>query len=112
MPKRTVVSPAGAVYLLENRIIDILSSTMSRLADGGGGSDGGPGGTAHARTTRVRRNCPWTEAEHRLFLLGLEKYGRGSWRNIAGEFVTTRTATQLRPLLSHHAVSTLPFLLV
>lgn len=51
----------------------------------------------------MRRNCPWTEAEHRLFLLGLEKYGRGSWRNIAAEFVTTRTATQLRssPVASH-----------
>lgn len=46
--------------------------------------------------SNVRRNCPWTEAEHRLFLLGLDEYGRGAWRAIAGEYVHTRTATQVR----------------
>ena len=44
----------------------------------------------------VRRNCPWTEAEHRLFLLGLEEYGRGNWRDIAARYVSTRTPTQVR----------------
>lgn len=43
----------------------------------------------------VRRNCPWTEAEHRLFLLGLEEYGRGNWRDIAARYVSTRTPTQV-----------------
>lgn len=49
----------------------------------------------------VRRNCPWTEAEHLLFLLGLEEHGRGAWRAIASDFVGTRTATQVR-LGTHH----------
>ncbi|KAH7669353.1 Myb domain plants domain-containing protein, partial [Dioscorea alata] len=46
-----------------------------------------------------RRGCirgvPWTEAEHRLFLEGLEMYGRSEWRKIARDFVKTRTITQV-----------------
>lgn len=32
---------------------------------------------------------------HRQFLLGLKKYGKGDWRNISRNFVTTRTPTQV-----------------
>jgi len=32
---------------------------------------------------------------HRLFLLGLKKYGKGDWRNISRNFVITRTPTQV-----------------
>ena len=31
----------------------------------------------------------------RQFLMGLKKYGKGDWRNIARNFVTTRTPTQV-----------------
>lgn len=32
---------------------------------------------------------------HRLFLMGLKKYGKGDWRNISRNFVVTRTPTQV-----------------
>eukprot|EP00198_Chlamydomonas_reinhardtii_P013171 XP_001702508.1 predicted protein [Chlamydomonas reinhardtii] len=42
-----------------------------------------------------RKGVPWTEEEHRLFLLGLAKFGKGDWRSIARNFVISRTPTQV-----------------
>ncbi|KAJ6963593.1 hypothetical protein NC652_002036 [Populus alba x Populus x berolinensis] len=38
---------------------------------------------------------PWTEEEHRMFLIGLQKLGKGDWRGIARNFVVSRTPTQV-----------------
>lgn len=38
---------------------------------------------------------PWTEEEHRLFLIGLQKLGKGDWRGIARNYVMSRTPTQV-----------------
>ena len=38
---------------------------------------------------------PWTEEEHRMFLLGLQKLGKGDWRGISRNFVISRTPTQV-----------------
>lgn len=42
-----------------------------------------------------KKGIPWTEEEHRLFLMGLQKYGKGDWRNISRNYVITRTPTQV-----------------
>ncbi|XVF24904.1 hypothetical protein REPUB_Repub13aG0167900 [Reevesia pubescens] len=53
---------------------------------------------AHASTNRRgerKKGVPWTEEEHRLFLIGLQKLGKGDWRGIARNFVMSRTPTQV-----------------
>ncbi|XVE54108.1 hypothetical protein DITRI_Ditri03aG0055200 [Diplodiscus trichospermus] len=47
------------------------------------------------RSPERKKGVPWTEEEHRTFLLGLEKLGKGDWRGISRNFVTTRTPTQV-----------------
>ncbi|MFS7940571.1 putative transcription factor MYB-HB-like family [Helianthus anomalus] len=49
--------------------------------------------TAAEDANEVR--IPWTEEEHKLFLLGLQKVGKGDWRGISRNFVKTRTPTQV-----------------
>uniref|UniRef100_A0A7N0TSG1 Uncharacterized protein n=1 Tax=Kalanchoe fedtschenkoi TaxID=63787 RepID=A0A7N0TSG1_KALFE len=50
---------------------------------------------ASGRSRERKRGTPWTEEEHRLFLIGLQQVGKGDWRGIARNFVKTRTPTQV-----------------
>ncbi|KAJ6690201.1 hypothetical protein OIU85_006479 [Salix viminalis] len=42
-----------------------------------------------------KKGVPWTEEEHRQFLMGLLKHGKGDWRNISRNFVGSKTPTQV-----------------
>lgn len=59
-------------------------------AQQGAASQGGKGSDQERR-----KGIPWTEEEHRLFLLGLAKFGKGDWRSISRNFVISRTPTQV-----------------
>ncbi|XP_042507501.1 transcription factor SRM1-like [Macadamia integrifolia] len=53
------------------------------------------GGKTSRSDQERRKGIAWTEEEHRLFLLGLDKYGKGDWRSISRNFVVSRTPTQV-----------------
>ncbi|XP_049357301.1 transcription factor MYBS1-like [Solanum verrucosum] len=48
---------------------------------------------SHSR--RHRRGIPWTEGEHSLFLMGLNKFGKGDWKSISRHYVISKTPTQV-----------------
>nr|UKB40125.1 MYB transcription factor [Nigella damascena] len=53
------------------------------------------GSSTRSSDQERKKGVPWTEEEHKLFLLGLKKYGKGDWRNISRNFVISRTPTQV-----------------
>ncbi|KAM0888637.1 hypothetical protein ACQ4PT_028218 [Festuca glaucescens] len=94
-----------------------MSCIASSLGGGSGGSSPAAGAGAAARGGREgaqgyvsddamhascstngrgerKKGTPWTEEEHRMFLLGLQKLGKGDWRGISRSFVVSRTPTQ------------------
>ncbi|XP_012472056.1 transcription factor MYBS3 [Gossypium raimondii] len=62
-------------------------------ADGYASEDFVPGSSSSNRERK--RGIPWTEEEHRMFLLGLQKLGKGDWRGISRNYVISRTPTQV-----------------
>jgi hypothetical protein len=56
------------------------------------GANGAKAKSAPAKTTdqERRKGIPWTEEEHRLFLLGLAKFGKGDWRCVLLKLVPIR----------------------
>ncbi|KAH6773971.1 Duplicated homeodomain-like superfamily protein [Perilla frutescens var. frutescens] len=62
---------------------------------GNSNGDSNHGGKSSRSDQERRKGIAWTEDEHRLFLLGLDKYGKGDWRSISRNFVVTRTPTQV-----------------
>ncbi|KAL8504928.1 hypothetical protein ACS0TY_016212 [Phlomoides rotata] len=58
-------------------------------------SFGSPGNRTRHSDVERKKGTPWTEDEHRLFLVGLDRYGKGDWRSISRNVVLTRTPTQV-----------------
>ncbi|GJN35279.1 hypothetical protein PR202_gb24032 [Eleusine coracana subsp. coracana] len=73
--------------------------TLNWNCNDGGGVLGGAAEVGRNNTTnKVKErwnDILWTEEEQGLFLLGLDKYGRGDWTNISRNFVTSRTPTEV-----------------
>ncbi|CAH1453819.1 unnamed protein product [Lactuca virosa] len=74
--------------------LDSPGDTPDHNAAGDGyGSEDFVAGSSSSRERK--KGVPWTEEEHRMFLLGLQKLGKGDWRGIARNYVITRTPTQV-----------------
>ncbi|KAI3788647.1 hypothetical protein L2E82_01419 [Cichorium intybus] len=74
--------------------LDSPGDTLDHNAAGDGyGSVDFIAGSSSGRERK--KGVPWTEEEHRMFLLGLQKLGKGDWRGIARNYVITRTPTQV-----------------
>lgn len=81
LPIRGYLAPSFTLELVENRGLDALrkrTATMVRASD-----------------QERKKGVPWTEDEHRRFLMGLIKHGKGDWRNISRNFVVSKTPTQV-----------------
>ncbi|CAL9163442.1 transcription factor MYBS3-like [Musa acuminata AAA Group] len=61
--------------------------------DGYASEDFAKGSSASCRERK--KGNPWTEEEHMLFLLGLQKLGKGDWRGISRNYVVSRSPTQV-----------------
>ncbi|CAH1439622.1 unnamed protein product [Lactuca virosa] len=77
-----------------NNNIDV-SATVAVAADTGYASADDAVRNQSNGSRERKRGVPWTEDEHKLFLLGLQKVGKGDWRGISRNFVKTRTPTQV-----------------
>ncbi|CAL5227332.1 g10274 [Coccomyxa viridis] len=96
LPRKSKEAVKHRIHLLEEDVRNIeagkiplpkyLASAEPVIA-----SNGKPAKSEQER----RKGIPWTEEEHRLFLLGLSKFGKGDWRSISRNFVVSRTPTQV-----------------
>lgn len=77
-----------------------LNLVNSSVYDGFRGITAKRGSSGRSPDQERKRGVPWTEEKHKLFLLGLKRYGKGDWRNISRNFVIIRTPTQVS---SHEA---------
>ncbi|OIT03032.1 transcription factor myb1r1 [Nicotiana attenuata] len=91
-------SSSSPIHLKKSLSLDCLSPSLSvnesceksTSINNGYLSDG-----LIVRVEERKKGVPWTEEEHRKFLIGLEKLGKGDWRGISRKFVITRTPTQV-----------------
>mmetsp|Transcript_7012 Transcript_7012/g.8010 ORF Transcript_7012/g.8010 Transcript_7012/m.8010 type:complete len:292 (+) Transcript_7012:429-1304(+) len=103
LPGRTIEEIERLYKSLEADVKQIIAGEATancgdsgEASDEGGAADTGGGrGSKSGSDQERRKGIPWTEEEHRLFLMGLSRYGKGDWRSISRNFVVTRTPTQV-----------------
>ncbi|KAE8654266.1 Transcription factor DIVARICATA [Hibiscus syriacus] len=101
IPGKTVADVIKQYRELEEDVSDIEAGLIPipEYISGSFSLDYTPGGKKGTATRPFdqerKKGVPWTEEEHRQFLMGLKKYGRGDWRSISLNFVTSRTPTQV-----------------
>ncbi|KAI3790078.1 hypothetical protein L2E82_02891 [Cichorium intybus] len=84
LPSSTSHSPSSSLSSSRVSVSDLTNMPVGYLSDG-----------LITRAQERKKGLPWSENEHRQFLTGLEKLGKGDWRGISRNFVTTRTPTQV-----------------
>ncbi|KAK1290138.1 hypothetical protein QJS10_CPB18g01010 [Acorus calamus] len=72
---------------------DPVRDHQSTVAGGYVSDDAAHGSGSSGRERK--KGIPWTEEEHKMFLVGLKKLGKGDWRGIARNYVVSRTPTQV-----------------
>ncbi|GMH14250.1 hypothetical protein Nepgr_016091 [Nepenthes gracilis] len=82
---------------------DILREP-AHLPDGYLSDDPNHASCSSNRSSERKKGVPWTEEEHRLFLIGLKKLGKGDWRGIARQYVVSRTPTQVASHAQKHFI--------
>ncbi|KAL9674962.1 hypothetical protein QQ045_003161 [Rhodiola kirilowii] len=80
-PSSSLSSPTLPKFSLQRNSLDLSTGYLSDDLIG------------HPRSRK--KGVSWTEDEHRKFLAGLEKLGKGDWRGISKHFVPSRTPTQV-----------------
>lgn len=85
-------SSSFTVEMMANcRVLGALKSSKRPFMDRSSSSSSSSSSSDHER----KKGVPWTEEEHRRFLMGLEKHGKGDWRNISRNYVISKTPTQV-----------------
>ncbi|CAA2979929.1 probable transcription factor At5g61620 [Olea europaea var. sylvestris] len=68
----------------------------NNLVEAGYHSDGFMHQSSISKEAQERkRGKPWSEEEHRSFLVGLEKLGKGDWKGISKNYVPSRNSSQV-----------------
>ncbi|XP_039690560.1 transcription factor MYB1R1 [Medicago truncatula] len=87
-----IIESGGAVAILnsnDNNVATLNSDENNLIQAESGPEESHPPGRVQ------RKSIHWTDDEHKLFLKGLKKHGKGRWKDISKEFVVTKTPTQI-----------------